>query len=301
VSGRPPDAEPVSAPAAEPVRATNASAPRAAGGAPKLSACDVRIQYRVKRLAAPFVAVDGASLEVEQGKIVTLVGPSGCGKTSFLYAIAGLLPIGRGSVLVEGKRIEGPGTDRSVVFQEPTLMPWRTVSANIRLGLELAGECSREEMKRRVAHFVQLVGLTGFENAYPAELSGGMQQRVNLARALANEPELLLLDEPFSALDAQTRERMQTELLRILGETGTTCIFVTHDIVEAVYLADKVVVFGGRPGRVREILPIDLPWPRSPELKHSDPLRDYGSHIWPLLVEDAGERSPSEMLGGGTP
>lgn len=230
---------------------------------------------------------------------MTLVGPSGCGKTSFLYAVAGLLPIARGTVSVGGTPISGPGPDRTVVFQEPTLLPWRTVAGNVRLGLELQGGQSREEIKRRVAHFIELVGLGGFENAYPSELSGGMQQRVNLARALANEPELLLLDEPFSALDAQTRERMQSELLRILAETNTTCIFVTHDIVEAVYLADEVVVFGGRPGRVREVVPIDLPWPRSPELKLSERLREYGAHIWPLLVDDSKELVESESIGGG--
>jgi NitT/TauT family transport system ATP-binding protein len=267
----------------------------------KLTASDVRIQYRVRRSATPFVAVDGASLEVGQGKIVTLVGPSGCGKTSFLYAIAGLLPIGRGTVALEGKPISGPGPDRAVVFQEPTLLPWRTVGGNVRLGLELQRTYSREEIKSRVAHFIELVGLAGFENAYPAELSGGMQQRVNLARALVNEPALLLLDEPFSALDAQTRERMQTELLRILAETETTCIFVTHDIVEAVYLADEVVVFGGRPGQVRKILTIDLPRPRSPELKHGERLREYGQQIWPLLLDDSDQRSPSGVPGGGTP
>jgi NitT/TauT family transport system ATP-binding protein len=266
---------------------------------PKLAAKDVRIQYRVRRSGAPFVAVDGASLEVDAGKIVTLVGPSGCGKTSFLYAIAGLLPIGRGTVALEGKSITGPGPDRAVVFQEPTLLPWRTVAANVRLGLELQKVYPKDEIKRRVAHFIELVGLGGFENAYPAELSGGMQQRVNLARALANEPELLLLDEPFSALDAQTRERMQTELLRILAETGTTCVFVTHDIVEAVYLADEVVVFGGKPGRVAAILPIDLPWPRDPELKNSQKLRDYSSQIWPLLLHDSEKSAPSEVIGGG--
>jgi NitT/TauT family transport system ATP-binding protein len=266
----------------------------------QLTAHDVRIQYRVRRSAAPFVAVDGASLEVGRGKIVTLVGPSGCGKTSFLYAVAGLLPIGGGSMALQGKPITGPGPDRAVVFQEPTLLPWRTVSANVRLGLELQKTFSRDEIKRRVSHFIELVGLSGFEHAYPAELSGGMQQRVNLARALANEPELLLLDEPFSALDAQTRERMQTELLRILAETGTTCVFVTHDIVEAVYLADEVVVFGGRPGKVRTVLPIDLPWPRDPQLKDSQELRDYGSQIWPLLLDESEQRTASPVAGGGS-
>jgi NitT/TauT family transport system ATP-binding protein len=266
---------------------------------PKLAVQDVRIQYRVRRSASPFVAVDGASLEVEPGKIVTLVGASGCGKTSFLYSVAGLLPIVRGTVAVEGKPVNGPGPDRAVVFQEPTLLPWRTVAANVRLGLELRKTFPRDEIRRRVAHFIKLVGLTGFENAYPAELSGGMQQRVNLARALANEPELLLLDEPFSALDAQTRERMQTELLRILAETGTTCIFVTHDIVEAVYLADEVVVFGGRPGHVRKVLPIDLPRPRDPALKHSEELREYGGQIWPLLLDDSDDLARGEATGGG--
>lgn len=269
------------------VQSRSADMTSGVSGGPKLSARGVRIQYRVKRLAKPFVAVNGVDLDVDAGKVITLVGPSGCGKTSFLYSIAGLLPIARGTMTLDGKPITGPGVDRSVVFQEATLLPWRTVIANVRLGLELQKRYSREEIKTRVARFIDMVGLAGFENAYPHELSGGMQQRVNLARALANEPELLLLDEPFAALDAQTRERMQTELLDILDQTNTTCIFVTHDIAEAVYLADQVVVFSGRPGKIREIVNIDLPRPRSPELKLSPELREYGAHIWPLLVETA--------------
>jgi NitT/TauT family transport system ATP-binding protein len=271
----------------------------AAAGRPKLSALNVQIRYRVRRSASPLVAVDGVSLDIAAGRVVTLVGPSGCGKTSFLYAVAGLLPISGGSISLEGKRISGPGIDRSIVFQEPTLLPWRTVSGNVRLGLELVGQHSREEIRRRVDFFVELVGLTGFEHAYPSELSGGMQQRVNLARALANEPELLLLDEPFSALDAQTRERMQSELLQILARTNTTCIFVTHDIIEAVYLADEVVVFGSRPGRVREVVQIDLPRPRLPELKLSEPVREYAAHIWTLLADEeaAAEQTSIEPRG----
>jgi NitT/TauT family transport system ATP-binding protein len=253
----------------------------------KLSAQNVRIEYEVRRAAAPFVAVDGVDLDVHDGQVATLVGPSGCGKTSFLYAIAGLLPISSGTIWLDDQPIRGPKPDRGVVFQDATLMPWRSVVGNVRLGLELQRKLSRSEIKERVENIIELVGLSGFENAYPHELSGGMQQRVNLARALVYEPKLLLMDEPFAALDAQIREQMQVELLRVLAVVGTTCLFVTHDIAEAAFLGDIVAVFGrGRPGRIREVVNIDVPRPRS-RREEDNELHAYARHIWELLHSDA--------------
>src|SRR5439155_21352521 len=165
----------------------------------------------------------------------------------------GLVPLERGHSPLDGREITGPGRDRAMVFQSPSLLPWRTVTSNIMYGLELQGRKRDPAAQATVTNLIQMVGLTGFEHAFPSELSGGMQQRVNLARALAIDPELLLLDEPFASLDAQTREFMQFELLRIWNETKKTALFITHDIKEAIYLADRVVVFSARPGRVREV------------------------------------------------
>jgi len=249
---------------------------------PKLSAQNVRIEYDVRRAADPFAAVDGVNLDVHEGQVCTVVGPSGCGKTTFLYAIAGLLPVSSGTIWLDDRRISGPEPDRGVVFQDSTLMPWRNVMRNVGLGLELQRKLSRAAIKDRVAKIIDLVGLSGFENAYPHELSGGMQQRVNLARALVYEPKLLLMDEPFAALDAQNRELMQIELLRVLEIVGTTCVFVTHDIAEAVLLADIVAIFSRGPGYVQEVVNINVPRPRS---KHDEDaeLHAHERHIWEVL------------------
>src|SRR5215470_18631738 len=214
----------------------------------KLQARDVRVHYWRERADAPFLAVDGVTLDVHDGEFLSIVGPSGCGKTTFLNAVDGLLPISSGSLTIDGSPVAGPGRDRAMVFQQPSLLPWRTVLGNVVYGLEMQGRTSKSQRVARASDLIQLVGLGGFENAFPTELSGGMQQRVNLARALATDPDMLLLDEPFAALDAQTREFMQRELLRVWGETRKTALFITHDIKEAVYLADRVMVFTRRPG-----------------------------------------------------
>jgi len=229
----------------------------------KLEARRVGIRYRRQRTGDELVAVDGVDLIVSQGEFVSIVGPSGCGKTTFLNAVDGLIPIASGSLLLDDRDITAPGPDRAMVFQQPSLLPWRTVMGNVIYGIEMqhrAGRESREIAKR----LIDLVGLGGFAESWPSELSGGMQQRVNLARALATDPELLLLDEPFAALDAQTRETMQQELTRIWGETRKTAIFITHDIAEAVYLADRVIVLSPHPGTVVADVRVALPRPRDP-------------------------------------
>jgi len=207
-------------------------------------------------------------LDVYEGEFLVLVGPSGCGKTTFLRIVQGLIEKTSGSIELFGEPVTKPSADRGFVFQQDNLYPWRTVIKNTRLGLELAGvDSNTADAKAR--EMINLVGLSGFENSYPRELSGGMRQRVNLARALTIDPKILLMDEPFAALDAITRESMQTELLRIWREAGKTVMFVTHQIDEAVYLANRVVVMAPRPGRIQEIVQINETNERSEEIKRS--------------------------------
>ncbi|WEL25860.1 ABC-type sulfonate transport system, ATPase component [Haloferax volcanii] len=206
-------------------------------------------------------ALSDVEFAVEDGEFVCIVGPSGCGKTTLFRIIAGLEDATSGAVTLDGSPVTGPGTDRGMVFQEYGLFPWRTVSENVAFGLEEQGveEPARSE---RVTEMLELVGLDGFADAYPKELSGGMKQRVGIARALAVDPELLLMDEPFGAVDAQTRDMLHGELLDIWAETDKTVLFVTHDVEEAVTLADRVVVMAANPGRVREIVSVDIDRPR---------------------------------------
>lgn len=207
------------------------------------------------------VALDGFDMDVADGEFVCLLGPSGCGKTTVLRIVAGLEPATGGSVMVHGKQVSSAGPERGMVFQEFALFPWRTVRKNIEFGLEIRGvaEKDRHEISSRL---VDLVGLEGFEDSHPDELSGGMRQRVGIARALANEPAVLLMDEPFGSLDAQTRNLMQKELLRIWSATKKTVLFVTHSVDEAVFLADRIMVMTARPGKIREVIPVSLPRPR---------------------------------------
>ena len=252
----------------------------------KLDARDVSISYDRVRFQDTLIAVSGATLDIGAGEFVAIVGPSGCGKTTFLNAVDGLVPIDEGELLLDGRQISAPGRDRAMVFQQPSLLPWRTVVGNVAYGLETQGGYEKTEIAERTRRHIELVGLEGFENAYPSELSGGMQQRVNLARALATDPEILLLDEPFASLDAQTRELMQLELTRIWSATRKTALFVTHDIVEAVYLADRVIVFSARPGKVKLSLTIDLPRPRSLRIKRSPRFVEIESTIWESISEE---------------
>jgi NitT/TauT family transport system ATP-binding protein len=230
----------------------------------------------------------GIDANINDGEFISIVGPSGCGKTTFLRIVAGLEAATAGEVRIDGAAVRGPGIDRGFVFQNDSLLPWRTVFANAMVGNEVAGQTRQADRDRTMA-LLKLVGLQGFETYYPRQLSGGMRQRVNLARALAVEPKILLMDEPFSALDAQTREIMQTELMRIWAEGRKTALFVTHQIDEAVFLSDRVFTFARRPGRIQEIVNIDLPRPRSLAIKRSPKFVEYVDHIWGLIEEDVRE------------
>ena len=247
--------------------------------APKLQISDLGKSFGELR------ALQDINLVVERGEFIALVGPSGCGKTTFLRIVAGLEPASAGEVKLDGRPVSGPGLDRGFVFQTDNLLPWRTVFANAIIGREVAGQVGPPE-RQRTMELLKLVGLEGFEDYHPRQLSGGMRQRVNLARALAIDPEILLMDEPFSSLDAQTREIMQTELMRIWEAGRKTVLFVTHQIDEAVFLADRVLVFARRPGRLRENVAIELPRPRALAIKRTAEFVRYVDHIWRLIEDD---------------
>jgi NitT/TauT family transport system ATP-binding protein len=238
----------------------------------------------------------GIELAVVRGEFIALVGPSGCGKTTFLRIVAGLEAASSGQVLLDGRVVSAPGGDRGFVFQSDSLLPWRTVFANAIIGREIAGQVGPAE-RARTMELLKLVGLEGFEHYHPRQLSGGMRQRVNLARALAIDPQILLMDEPFSSLDAQTREIMQTELMRIWEEGRKTVLFVTHQIDEAVFLADRVLVFARRPGRLRESVTIELPRPRSLAIKRTREFVQYVDHIWRLIEDDVRASVIEEKVG----
>jgi NitT/TauT family transport system ATP-binding protein len=260
----------------------------------KLEARNVEVEYYNTRTNNRLTALKDVNVDIEQGEFISIVGTSGCGKTTFLNAVDGLLPLKRGRIRLDGKEIRRPGPDRAVVFQSPSLLPWRTVYDNVMYGLELQGKRRTPQAQKTVDDLIRLVGLSGFEKAFPSELSGGMQQRCNLARALAVDPEILLLDEPFAALDAQTREFMQAELLRIWESSHKTALFITHQIDEAVYLSDRVIVFTSRPGTVRRIVNIDLPRPRPLHVKRDQKFLDYLDEIW-ALIEEEGRKSGAFM------
>jgi NitT/TauT family transport system ATP-binding protein len=225
-------------------------------------------------------------LEVGERELVTIVGPSGCGKTTLLRCINGLIPCDEGRILVEGARVEGPRPGMAMVFQHFGLFPWKTVFDNVAYGLRMAG-VSMAEIDSKVPDFIKLVGLAGFENAYPYQMSGGMQQRCGLARALAVEPSVLLMDEPFAAVDAQTREILQFELLRIWQERPTAMIFVTHSIEEAVLLGHRVIVLKGRPSSIHETIEIDLPGPRTRATLREPRFAELRERVWATLMSEA--------------
>ncbi|MCO5146043.1 MAG: ABC transporter ATP-binding protein [Aquamicrobium sp.] len=227
----------------------------------KISASGVSKRYVIRRTGKTFLALDNVNLDIEEGEFLCIVGPSGCGKSTFLQMVAGLEPVTDGSLLIDGKPVSGPGADRGMVFQSYALFPWRTVLANIEFGLEIKGipAARRREIAMNAAHSV---GLRGFEHSYPRELSGGMKQRVGIARALANEPSIILMDEPFAALDAQTREMLQAELLSIWREQKRTVLFITHSVQEAVFLGSRIAIMSARPGHIKKIIDVDLPYPR---------------------------------------
>jgi NitT/TauT family transport system ATP-binding protein len=245
---------------------------------------DVSHVYRPPR-GREVVALDQVSLAVQNREFVALLGPSGCGKSTLLYLIGGFLPVETGAIEVDGNPVTGPGPDRGIVFQHFALFPWKTVRGNILYGLERQG-MPKAEREKRAMDFIELVGLTGFENSYPSQLSGGMRQRTAIARTLAFDPKILLMDEPFGALDAQTRGLMQSELLRIWQRTPKTVIFVTHDVQEAVYLADRVAVMSARPGRIKTI--VDTKFDKSATNIFKDKaFVDKVDEIWNLVKDEA--------------
>lgn len=254
---------------------------------PKLDARHVSLTHFNERMQQPLEVLRDIDLTVSEGELVTIVGPSGCGKTTFLNAVDGLVRLTAGRIEVDGRAVDGPGPDRAFVFQHDCLFPWRTVARNVSYGLELQGNLTKPEVKERASAIIELVGLSGFAEHYPHELSGGMRQRVNIARALVMEPQLLLLDEPFAALDAQTREFMQVELLKILGRARTTALFITHQINEAIFLSNRVAVFSARPASIKETIDIDLPPDRTLAIKHEPRFVELEKRVWRLIEEEA--------------
>jgi NitT/TauT family transport system ATP-binding protein len=262
-----------------------AGLPRAESRKPKLVARGVRVAFRRDAAARPLMALDGVDLSVYEGEFLCILGPSGCGKSTFLHVVDGLVRPTEGGVVLDGCPITGPGRDRAFVFQDAALFPWLTTLGNVIYGLECHG-VPRAKAVERARPIIDMVGLAGFEEHYPYQLSGGMQQRVNLARALAVDPEVLLMDEPFAALDAQTRDVMQEELIRIASRAGKTVLFITHHISEAVFLADRVAVFSARPGRVREIVEVAIPRPRELATKRDPGFLEIEDRIWRLIETD---------------
>jgi NitT/TauT family transport system ATP-binding protein len=245
----------------------------------------------------PVLALEDVSLSVASREFVALLGPSGCGKSTLLYLLGGFLPTETGKILIEGKPVGAPGPDRGIVFQHFALFPWKTVRGNVRYGLERMG-LAREEREKRAQSYIDLVGLSGFEDSYPAQLSGGMKQRAALARTLAFDPKILLMDEPFGALDAQTRSLMQAELLSIWQRTPKTVIFVTHDVQEAVYLADRVAVMSARPGRVKAIVDTRFD-KRDANIFKSKGFVEKVDEIWNLVrIEAIKAQEARAMMGG---
>lgn len=232
-------------------------------------------------------ALGPVSLNIRQGEFITILGPSGCGKTTLLHLIGGFESITQGQITIHGAPITQPSRKLGMVFQEATLFPWKTVLQNIAWPIEQTGK-SRVQALEEATEYLDKVGLHRFGKAYPNELSGGMRQRAALARTLAMKPEVLLMDEPFGALDAQTREEMQEELMRMWQASGLTVVFITHDITESIFLGDRVVVLGGKPGVVMEECVIDLPRPRTAATKSDPRVLEYRSHLWELIRRGAG-------------
>jgi NitT/TauT family transport system ATP-binding protein len=258
---------------------------------PKIEFENIRKDFTVKdrrgtRQTTRFTALEGIDLQIAAGEFVVLVGPSGCGKSTLLDLLGGLTRPTGGRILLDGAPVTGPGLDRGIVFQQYALLPWRTALGNVEFGLEATG-VPRRQRATQAREFLDLVGLSGFEDRHPHELSGGMRQRVAIARSLAYDPDVLLMDEPFAALDAQTRESLQDELLRIWQRTGKTVVFITHGIDEAVYLGQRVAVMTSRPGRIKQIVPVTLGSRTATDDPRSSP--EFARHrheIWSLVQDE---------------
>ena len=249
----------------------------------KLKIDNVKKVYQTRN--GEMTALNGVNLDIKENEFICVVGPSGCGKSTLLNIIAGLDTPTSGAVYIDGKKIEGTGTERGVVFQQYALFPWLTVKKNVQFGLKLQGK-SQKEMDAIAEKYIKMVGLEKFTDSYPKELSGGMKQRVAIARAYAVNPSVLLMDEPFGALDAQTRTQLQTELLKTWQEENKTCFFVTHDIEEAIVLASRVVIMSARPGRIKEIIDIDIPHPRDQATKMSPRFVELKNYIWSQVYQE---------------
>lgn len=231
------------------------------------------------------VALNGVSLDIAENEFICVVGPSGCGKSTLLNIIAGLSDATSGAVYCDGKEVKGTGTDRGVVFQQYALFPWMTVKKNVMFGLELQG-IKGEKAEELAMKYIKMVQLEDFLNHYPKELSGGMKQRVAIARAYAVNPSVLLMDEPFGALDAQTRTQLQSELLETWQKEQKTCFFITHDVDEAIILAQRVVIMSARPGRIKEIVDVNIPYPRTQETKMSPEFLGLKNYIWSQVYQE---------------
>jgi NitT/TauT family transport system ATP-binding protein len=261
------------------------------GGAPKAAPANaiLVVDDIVKRFETPdgvLTAVDHVSLSVSPGEFVGVIGPSGCGKSTLFNVIGGLIDSYEGTVKVAGERVRGPHAAIGMIFQEESTFPWRNVIDNVAFPLEIAG-LAKAERYDRARHFVKLVGLDGFERRYPSELSGGMRQRVSMARTLAAQPKILLMDEPFAALDEQTRLLLGDKVLQIQQELKQTTLLITHNITEAVQLSDRILVMTYRPGKLKRMIKIDLPRPRSSEIVSSEAFGRYVAQIWSDLREEA--------------
>ncbi|HJC63675.1 MAG TPA: ABC transporter ATP-binding protein [Candidatus Blautia merdavium] len=249
----------------------------------KVSIQGIEKKYQTRK--GEVTALSGVNFDIRENEFICVIGPSGCGKSTLLNIIAGLLEPTSGQILVDGKPIRGTGTDRGVVFQQYALFPWLTVKKNVEFGLKLKG-MSKEECHEVAMKYLKMVDLEKFADSYPKELSGGMKQRVAIARAYAMNPQVLLMDEPFGALDAQTRTQLQSELLKAWQEENKTCFFVTHDIEEAIVLATRVVIMSARPARIKEVVDIDIPYPRDQETKMSDRFVELKNHIWSQVYQE---------------
>ena len=251
---------------------------------PKVQIKDVKKIYEGRN--GQTIALNGANLDIYDNEFICVVCPSGCGKSTLLNIIAGLHEATSGEVLVDGVKVEGTGVDRGVVFQQYALFPWLTVKKNVMFGLNLKKGMTDAEREEIALKYIKMVGLEKFVDSYPKELSGGMKQRVAIARAYAVNPSILLMDEPFGALDAQTRTQLQTELLKTWEEEKKTCFFITHDVEEAILLASRVVVMSARPGRIKEVIDIDIPYPRNQETKMLPRFTELKNYIWQNVYKE---------------
>ena len=264
----------------------------------KISVRDVRKEFDLGKEV--FTALDGVSLDIADNEFITVVGPSGCGKSTLMNILAGLEQPPSGEALVDGRTVSGPGPDRGVIFQQYALFPWLTVRQNVEFGLKTA-KVPKAERRERAQHFIDVVGLSDFADALPKMLSGGMRQRCAIARAYAVNPSILLMDEPFGALDALTRVKLQEQLLDTWSREQRTVMFITHDVDEAVFLANRVVVMAARPGRIYDVIDVDLPYPRTEEFRLSAQFAELRNRVWHSVYHQDGRSAADRGPGTTSP